>query len=110
MSHSPARKGRFRPERRGDRRRSRVIPLLIVGLGVLLISGAILLAITGRGAARGYVPQFRGGPRLEVAQEVFDYGYVKLDTVIRTDFEIRNVGDETLRILRVPQVEVREGC
>ena len=90
-------------------RRKRVVALAIAAAGLLLVGLAALL-VTRRGSPAGYSAEFSGGPRLELEQDVYDYGYVKLDTVITTDVKISNVGDEPLQIAEVPVVEVREGC
>lgn len=86
------------------------IPHILIGVGVLAVGLAVFSLVRGRNAPAGYEPEYTGGPRIEVAQEVYDYGYVKLDTVITTDVEITNVGDKPLKITSVPQVQVLEGC
>lgn len=102
MSRSPRRR---RGRQDGLRIPKRVLPLLIVGTGLLLIGGMVaLLGVGGGGSVSG------GTPRLVVEQEVFDYGDVALNTPITTTFVLRNEGDGVLRILNTPQVEVREGC
>ncbi len=78
----------------------RIVPLLVVGAGLLLVGGAILALVTGGSRA----------PRLVVEQDVFDYGAVVFETPITTEFTIRNEGNAPLRIAGTPQVEVREGC
>ncbi len=102
MSHSPRR----RRSRQGDLRiPKRMLPLLIAGVGLLLIGGMIALSGAGGSGDTG-----GGTPRLVVEQQVFDYGDVALNTPITTTFVLRNEGDGVLRILNAPQVEVREGC
>ncbi len=88
--------------------RKRLMAALIAVAGLVVVGVAALL-VTRSGSPAGYTPQ-ASGPRLRLAQDVYDYGYVKLDTVITTDVEIQNVGDEPLKISEVPVVEVREGC
>lgn len=78
--------------------------LAIVGAAVVLLKGG------GDGIPADFVPEVIGAPRVAVAQEVYDYGDVKLDTTIETVVDIQNVGDETLEILGEPQVQVLEGC
>jgi hypothetical protein len=102
-------------KRRRNRRRGRggalgrFTPHIIVGAGVLVIGLAVFFMARG-GAPAGYEPEYTGGPRIAVDQEVYDYGYVKLNTIVTTDVEISNVGDEPLRIASIPQVQVLEGC
>ena len=57
-----------------------------------------------------FTPAVNGGPRVEVPQDYVDYGEVKLGEFIKTVFEVRNVGDQTLTILGEPRVELIEGC
>ena len=56
------------------------------------------------------IPVVTGAPRVVVDQELVDYGEVKFDTSIETVFRVRNVGDQPLKILGEPQVELVEGC
>ena len=50
------------------------------------------------------------GPRLNVIQDTIDEGDFQYGTMIRTTFHLKNVGDQTLKILGEPQVELVEGC
>lgn len=109
MSRSRTRHRSSRGRRRSRASLNRTVPMVVAAVGVLVIGGALLL-LNQNGTPRGYKPAFTGGPRVEVAQEVFDYGEVLVNTTIQTDFEIRNVGDQPLKIEGVPVVEVREGC
>lgn len=102
MSRSPRRR---RGRQDGLRIPKRILPLLIVGAGLLLVGGMIALLSVGGSRDTG-----GGTPRLVVEQEVFDYGDVALNTPITTTFVLRNEGDGMLRILNTPQVEVRAGC
>src|SRR5690606_26090842 len=78
-------------------------------LGLLIVSVTALLLARG-GSPADYEAEYTGGPRVRLAQDIYDYGYVKHDTVVTTDVEISNVGDEPLQIAELPVVEVREGC
>jgi hypothetical protein len=51
-----------------------------------------------------------GSPSLKVDKEKVDLGAVKLGQTVKVDFELANVGDETLRFTKPPTVEVKEGC
>jgi len=88
----------------------RNLALIITGLGVLVIAITGLLLLTNKRAPGSYQPEYTGGPRIEVSQDMYDYGYVKLDTPVTTEVEIRNVGDKPLTIARLPQVQVLQGC
>lgn len=76
---------------------------------VAAIVGVVLFA-RNDGASDGFVPEVTGAPRVTVAQDVFDYGDVKLGTTVETVFMVQNVGDQNLSIMENPQVEVVEGC
>ncbi len=85
---------------------------LWVGLVAL---GAFALVIVGYTLLRGGsgVPAAGGGqtgPVVEVDQDVFDYGDVKVNTPIETLFRVRNAGDQPLKIAGDPEVELVEGC
>lgn len=95
---------------------ARVNPLFL-GVGGLVAAIALLVVAVlssqngGTGSApAAFTPTYTGGPRVEVAQEVFDYGAVKLNTPVETVFRVRNVGDAPLEILGEPQVRLVEGC
>jgi hypothetical protein len=83
------------------------LPWLVAAAGLLLIGGGFLAF--GRGGSD--VPVVvAGAPRVSVVQDVFDYGQVKVNTPIETVFRVQNVGDQPLKILGTPEVELREGC
>ncbi|HIQ06054.1 MAG TPA: hypothetical protein EYH31_10295 [Anaerolineae bacterium] len=79
-------------------------------VAVLLIGGGALFWSWPTGGEIDVTPQVRGAPRVEVLEEVMDYGDVRVNTPIRTVFRVRNVGDQPLRILGEPQVELVQGC
>ena len=82
----------------------------------LFITGVVLFTAAGMTLLQGdqdFVQDNNlpsSGPRVAVDTERIDYGDVAYNTQIRTIFNVKNVGDETLRILGVPQVELIEGC
>ena len=84
-----------------------VAALVTVLLG---FGGFAILWGGGDSIPQDFVPDVIGAPRVAVAQEVFDYGDVKLNTTVETVFEVQNVGDETLTLMQNPQVQVLEGC
>lgn len=82
--------------------------LIIGGIGLVLIISAVLLSGLGRQKAGIEVT---GAPKIQVAQDLYDYGTVKLGGVpIRNVVQITNVGDQTLRFTEAPYIEVLEGC
>jgi hypothetical protein len=51
-----------------------------------------------------------GAPRLEVDRERVDLGDVRLGQTVSVEFQVANVGDQTLVLEEDPYVEVVEGC
>ena len=94
--------------RKSSSRPRKWLPLAILVLGLVLVGGTVLLVNSGDSA--GFVPAGTGGPRLQVAKEVYDYGDVTYDTPIKTVFRVQNVGDRPLEILDTPQVLLADGC
>ena len=88
--------------------RKKWLPLAIVVAGLVFVGGAAL-AVTG-GDTSGDAPATSTGPRVQVAQEQFDYGDVAYNTPIETVFRVQNVGDRPLEILGTPRVELVDGC
>ena len=74
-----------------------------------MLVGGTVLAVIG-GAPTDPAPAGSGGPRVQVAQDVYDYGDVTYDTPIKTVFRVQNVGDRPLEILDTPQVLLVDGC
>ncbi|HEC23787.1 MAG TPA: hypothetical protein ENI95_12815 [Chloroflexi bacterium] len=109
MSRSRSRKRR-RSRKDTIRIRKRIIPLVAGGIGVLLLGGGIFALVNGNRTPADYTPEVTGAPRLEVEQDIFDYGDVSLNTPVETIVVLRNVGDKPLRIVGDPWVEVRAGC
>jgi hypothetical protein len=88
------------------------MPVVIVAAGLLLLGGAILIAqaTTSASADPNFTPRVMGAPSLDVEQPFFDLGDVHFNTMAEVSYVLRNVGDQPLRILEAPQVEVLEGC
>ena len=68
------------------------------------------LSSDGESVPENFIPQVLGAPRVAVAEEVLDYGDVKMETPIKSIFEVQNVGDKPLIIYGEPMVELVEGC
>jgi len=102
---SKRRRRKGKPPSRGY---PRWLPLAMVAAVAAVIGGGALVAQNGRQAT--VIPVVTGAPRVAVAQEVVDYGEVKVNTPIETVFRVQNIGDQPLKILGEPQVELVEGC
>jgi membrane protein required for beta-lactamase induction len=86
----------------------RWVPLAAAVVGVALIGAGLVFANGGLGSKE--TPMVTGAPRLAVSQEMVDYGEIKVNTPVETVFRVRNMGDQPLRIVGEPQVELVEGC
>jgi len=43
-------------------------------------------------------------------KEEIDFGRVQINKAVKANFRLTNAGDQPLRILGEPQIEVRQGC
>jgi hypothetical protein len=82
----------------------------ILGGALLLIIGGVWLAWPNNNIDPSFEPEVTGAPRLVVDQTTIDEGDVKVNTQIRTAYRLQNVGDQPLKILGEPAVELVEGC
>lgn len=57
-----------------------------------------------------FVPIVTGAARAEVNIARIDHGAVAFNQPVESVYAIRNVGDQPLRILGEPRVELVEGC
>ncbi|MBZ0309053.1 MAG: DUF1573 domain-containing protein [Anaerolineae bacterium] len=99
------------------RQKTTTSPYLIAGIGtvLLVIVGAFFLLRGGdedvtKEIDPNFTPDVTGSPRLEVAQDIQDFGDVPFEQMVTSAFTIKNVGDEPLVIQREPQVELVRGC
>ncbi len=90
-------------------KRSR-IPIYIAAAGVIALIAAMLLDFDLGGHQVDFTPSVQGAPAVAVDNEKFDYGDIQLGRMVKTEFQVTNVGSEDLRILKRPYVEVKEGC
>ena len=110
---------RSKNQRRSRRKSNNNLQWIVGGLigGAVLIIAAFALGVfqsDEKSSQQPFDPNFEsevsGAPRVEVNQEIVDYGDVKLGTTVNTVFNVRNIGDEPLQILGEPRVELVEGC
>lgn len=89
-------------------RRNKWLPVLLALGGVLLVSLAFL-ALRKDPAPEAAI-EVTGAPSLQVDQEIVDLGDMKFNQLAQVSFQITNVGDQTLRFIKDPYIEVVEGC
>ena len=88
----------------------KTLPWIIGALVLLPIIGVLLFGQSAGGIDPNFTPRVTGSPSLEVAQDFFELGDQHFDNTVQVTYNLQNVGDQALRILEVPQVEVLEGC
>jgi hypothetical protein len=90
--------------RRRTRRTSRrPVYLLLLALGAVLVTVAVVLVMRPAQTAGGT-------PVISVEPASIDFGKVKLNTTKTFALTITNTGDGTLRFEEEPYLEVLEGC
>ncbi|MDX1994552.1 MAG: hypothetical protein SF029_19375 [bacterium] len=57
-----------------------------------------------------FEPEVTGAPSMVVDNDTQNYGNVSFGQPVNAVFTLRNVGDEPLRILGEPSVELVRGC
>ncbi len=82
-----------------------------VGLGVLLLVGGLLRfpGPASSGSPANFTPQAET-PRLAVDRETIDLGPQPLGREVSAVFQVKDVGNQPLRIADRPTVELVEGC
>jgi len=82
--------------------------LAIIGV-LLLIAGSAVIWTSSQNRSP-VTPQLTGAPKLVVDQTMADEGYLQYNVPVRTTFRLSNVGDQPLKIVGRPMVELVEGC
>lgn len=83
---------------------------LTIGAALVLVAGGLGLVWSSSADTPAVTPAVNGSPRLAVDRTEVDEGYIKLNTVVRSTFQLSNVGDQPLKIIGEPWVELIEGC
>lgn len=68
-----------------------------------------VFALNGRGNTKAAI-EVTGAPSVKVDKEKIDFGDVKLGQPVEASFQVANVGDQALRFIERPYIEVKEGC
>jgi hypothetical protein len=91
-----------RKHRRPNQKKN--LPLLVIGLGAILMIAAVFL-FTNQGGGDG-----GGTPAISVDPQKIDYGYVQFGNDKSFKIKVTNTGTGSLRFQKNPFVEVLEGC
>lgn len=83
--------------------------LIIVGVMVVAVIGIGLASISNLNSTP-YVPEVIGAPHADVSTALIDHGDMQMEEFAESIFRIRNTGDQPLRILEEPRVELVQGC
>jgi hypothetical protein len=94
--------------RKGSRRSSLPLLLGLGGLALVVLAG-IVLSRAGNSEPKAPI-EVAGAPSLKVDREKIDFGDVRLGTTVDAAFKLTNVGDQPLRFIETPYIEVAEGC
>ncbi len=87
-------------------------PLVVAGIGAALIIVVGFLVWRGNNSApKASTPvQVAGNPKLSVDRDTIDFGKVQLGQTVQAQFKLKDVGDQPLRIVGQPRVELVKGC
>lgn len=106
MSHKISKRQMLRQKQ--ARKTATSLLLSLVG-GVVLV-GVILYAFFSNAPASKAAIEVSGAPRLKVDKEKVEFGDRKLGTNVEVSLKVTNIGDQPLRFVEKPYVEVVEGC
>lgn len=86
--------------------------LVLIVVGIVLVGLVVLVIALGtrQQTQTSSTPAVTGAPSAAVEVDTVDHGTVRFGQQVESAFVIRNVGDEPLRILQTPRVELVEGC
>ncbi len=95
------------------RRKTNRSPLILVGLGVLLVILAAVFALrrpASGGPPAPFTPDVKGAAAIRADKDMVNLGDQKLGSTADVSFTITNTGDQPMRFTKQPYVEVKEGC
>ncbi len=82
-------------------------------LGILVVAALVGLGtwlFLTKSSPQVVAGEYKGGARLAVDRDLVDFGNVRLEKFVTARFNLRNVGDQPLRLAVDPRVEAVEGC
>ncbi len=84
-------------------------PMIFLFAGGIMLIAVAVFALKKPSQTKAAI-EVTGSPSLKVDKEKVDLGYVTLGRTVDVQFNLTNVGDQTLRFTKTPFVEVVEGC
>ena len=101
---------RRRSASRNGRQRN-LTPVVILGSALIVVIAGLWFAMSRSTASQPTVPVIvNGSPRLQIDQELIDFGQVPVGKMVKASFVLSNTGDQALTISHPPVPEVLEGC
>lgn len=103
---------KFQSRRAAEKRRKRAQHtwlFMILG-GVVLIWATLLIFRAKTPVQPLAAISVNGSPSLKVDKDKVDLGDVQLGQTVQVSFQLTNVGNQPLRFVQAPYVEVVEGC
>ncbi|MBK8023506.1 MAG: DUF1573 domain-containing protein [Chloroflexi bacterium] len=102
---------RTRRKQSAPAERTRRNPMLLIGLaGTLLIAIVLVVVLSNYPSQPPFVPEVTGQPHASIDSTLINHGDLKMEAYAESVFRIRNTGDQALRILGEPRVELVQGC
>ena len=87
------------------------LPFLLLGGGALLALIVGMLYKPGGQSSSSAAPvQVTGKAQVALDKTQIDFGQVKLGKTVQAKFRVSNAGDQPLKIVEQPLVEVQRGC
>ncbi len=101
----------MKPKTASSAKRTVLSRPLLISFGVIVVAVVgIGLAVISRQNSTPYIPEVTGAPHAEVSTTLIDHGDMQMEEFAESIFRIRNTGDQPLRILEEPRVELVQGC
>ncbi len=103
--------GRQRTEQPEPGRRSPLPLLAAFGGLAVLIAGVVWALLAGQPSlVPGGAGRVATSPQLVTDRTEIDFGQVPVNKMVRAVFKLTNAGDQPLKIVGEPRVEVAKGC
>ncbi len=87
-------------------------PFIVMGVGTLLIVvvGFLVWRSSNSSPKASTPPEVTGSAKLSVDRDSIDFGKVALGQSVQAQFKLKDAGDQPLKIVGNPRVELVKGC